>query len=50
MYIYVIVYDFKLKAGQTSLKHFLQILQNIEFTYMQNSYCNHINFDSINQP
>ena len=23
----------------SSLKHFLQILQNLEFTYMQNSHC-----------
>ena len=28
----------------------LQILQNLEFSYMQNSYCDHRNFDSVNQP
>ena len=35
----------------SSLKRFLQILQNEKFTYMamQNSYCDHRNFVSGNQ-
>jgi hypothetical protein len=28
----------------------LNILQNLEFTHVQNSYCDHRNFDSVNQP
>ena len=32
-----------------SLKHFLQILQNLEFTEsIQNSYCDHRGFDTVN--
>jgi hypothetical protein len=31
-------------------KHFLQISQNLEFTYMQNFYTVIRNFDSVNQP
>jgi hypothetical protein len=31
----------------SSFRHFLQILQNLEFTYTQNSYSDHRNFDSV---
>ena len=31
-------------------KHFLQILQNLEFTHAIYAYCDHRYFDSVNQP
>ncbi len=31
----------------SSFKHFLQILQDLEFTYMQDFDCDHRNFDSV---
>jgi hypothetical protein len=31
------------------LQHFLQIFKNLEFTLLQNFYCDHRNFDSVNQ-
>ncbi len=38
------------KHGVNSLKHSLQILQNLEFTYAKFLYCVHRNFDGVNQP
>jgi hypothetical protein len=35
----------KIKHWVSSLKHFFKILQNLGFIYMQNSYCDHRNFD-----
>jgi hypothetical protein len=45
------IFQIRLKKTPSIFESYtLQILQNLEFSYMQNSYCDHRNFDSVNQP
>jgi hypothetical protein len=42
------IFQIRLKKTPSIFESYtLQILQNLEFSYMQNSYCDHRNFDSV---